>query len=277
MNTRALLTAIVLLAGLSVLDCPAQAPNPGTPAPTDTDQQLRQVREMVLRGGQQTEAIARLQGLLASGALDRRQQTRALTYLAVAYQSDEQDSLALETFKSVARADPYFTPDGLAIREGEDPPPELLAPFCIALVKVRQEEMQARNAQLGRTKRLPAGGRSLLVPGWGHLYEGHRGRGYLLMGLTVACTAACVWTDFSFRDARSAYRTAPPDADFNRLYRQYRQRAHSADVALGVLGGLWAYGAIDAVLIGPNLMRSQVSLRPSPAGVGITLVCSRGL
>jgi hypothetical protein len=275
MNKPALVAVAVLLTSLSALACRAQAPGPATP--TDSDQQLQQAVEMVVRRGQQADGITRLRGLLASGALDGRQSTRALTYLAIAYQSEGQDSLALEAFKSVARADPYFTPADLSLREGEDPPIELVAPFCIAVVKVRQEEMQTRNAQLAHTKRRSAAVRSLLVPGWGHLYEGHRGRGYLLMGLTVASTAACVWTDLSFRDARSAYRTAPPEADFDRLYRQYRQRAHSADVGLGVLGGLWAYGALDAVLIGPNLMRSRVSLRPGASGGGITLVCSRAL
>ncbi|MEW6756118.1 MAG: hypothetical protein AB1505_34850, partial [Candidatus Latescibacterota bacterium] len=159
---------------------------------------------------------------------------------------------------------------------GAAPPPiQLVQRFGEAVVKVRQEEVRARQAALLRTSRSAAIGRSLVLPGWGHHYQGHRGRGYVLMTLTATSVATAVWSELGFRDARKAYDQAPAGADFDRLYTQYRHRSNRADLALGILGGLWAYSAFDAAVLGPNLSRPQLSLQPSPRGGGLAVVCLR--
>ena len=122
---------------------------------------------------------------------------------------------------------------------------------------------------LGKTTFLGAAGRSLLLPGWGQLYRGHKKRGYGFMGASAALAAIWFVTDMSYRSAYNTYRgtrlsdlrldqrIAGTDSDvFTQNFERVKSRAGRANLALGLLAAVWLSSVLDHLVIGP----AQVSL-----------------
>ena len=102
------------------------------------------------------------------------------------------------------------------------------------------------------------------MPGLGQRDQGYRGRSWALMGLTGAAVAYAAVADRSYRDARDAYDDAALDDDFDGLWRDYSDKADAADLALGIVGALWALNLVDAAVSGPNLAGlGSVALGPA--------------
>ena len=122
---------------------------------------------------------------------------------------------------------------------------------------------------LGKTTFLGAAGRSLLLPGWGQLYRGHKKRGYGFMGVSAVLAAAWFVTDISYRSAYNTYRgtrlsdlrldqrIAGTDSDvFTQNFERAQSRAGRANLVLGLLAAVWISNVLDHLVIGP----AQVSL-----------------
>ena len=122
---------------------------------------------------------------------------------------------------------------------------------------------------LGKTTFLGAAGRSLLLPGWGQLYRGHKKRGYGFMGASAALAAIWFVTDMSYRSTYNTYRgtrlsdlrldqrIAGTDSDvFTQNFERVKSRAGRANLALGLLAAVWLSSVLDHLVIGP----AQVSL-----------------
>lgn len=114
-----------------------------------------------------------------------------------------------------------------------------------------------------------AASRSLLLPGWGQLYRGHKKRGYVFMGTSAVLAAAWFVTDISYRSAYNTYRgtrlsdlqlgqpIAGTDSDaFTRNFERVESRAGRANLVLGLLAAVWLSSVLDHLVIGP----AQVSL-----------------
>jgi len=114
--------------------------------------------------------------------------------------------------------------------------------------------------------RFKAAFRSLVVPGWGQMYNGQKFRGALYTFGTAASLVALLVTDQDFRDKRDEYNdlleaynnTRSVDGK-SRLWPQVvdaQQDAYDAEttrrVALGVTAFIWAFNVIDAAVFFPH-------------------------
>ena len=122
---------------------------------------------------------------------------------------------------------------------------------------------------LGKTTFWGAASRSLLLPGWGQLYRGHKKRGYGFMGAAAVLAAAWLVTDISYRSAYNTYRgtrlndlqlgqrIAGTNSDvFTQNFERAQSRAGRANLALGLLAAVWLSSVLDHLVVGP----AQVSL-----------------
>ena len=221
--------------------------------------------------GQWEQTVEKLTLLLDEGELRIDERSQARKFIGLSYILLGEEERAVPVFKELARDDPSFDMRDLAI-EGGEPPPKAVRYFGQAVLEVRQEEIKEREVQLRKTSRKVAFLRSMILPGWGQRYQGYRGRGFGLMGLTTASIAIAVWAELDYRDARDAYDRAPLGADFEKFYTEYQDRADRADLVLGVVGGIWLLNAIDAALQGPNITRPQISLKVPMGGDGLQVV-----
>ena len=122
---------------------------------------------------------------------------------------------------------------------------------------------------LGKTTFWGAAGRSLLLPGWGQLYRGHKKRGYVFMGTLAVLAAAWLVADISYRSSYSTYRgtrltdlqlgqpISGTNSDvFTQNFERAQSRAGRANLALGLLAAVWLSSVLDHLVVGP----AQVSL-----------------
>ena len=146
------------------------------------------------------------------------------------------------------------------------PPDQALADTRALLLGMRLKTMRQT---LEKTTFWGAAGRSLLLPGWGQLYRGHKKRGYGFMGASAMLAAAWFVTDISYRSAYNTYRgtrlsnlqldqrIAGTDTDaFTQNFERAKSRAGRANLALGLLAAVWLSSVLDHLVIGP----AQVSL-----------------
>ncbi len=96
--------------------------------------------------------------------------------------------------------------------------------------------------------RLGAAWRSLVFPGWGHLYRGERKLGRALVG-SAACLAAATGVFYGYeRKARDEYLSATDPAEIARMYDRYNRYYRLRHRAATMLGLLWLGAYLDASL-----------------------------
>ncbi len=230
--------------------------------------ELQEAIELYEEKGAWEQSITALGLLLGKDNLDADQRRRARITLAKAHISLGQEGLAVGVYKQIVRENASF--DMRAF--GDDAPAIFLKNFGQAVIELRNEEMQAREDQLSRTSQRTAFLRSTALPGWGQRYQGYRSRGYIMLGLTGASIAYAVVADRRFRDVRDTYEGAPAGANFETLYRDFQDQSDRADLALGLVAGIWVFNMIDAGLQGPNITRSGLALKPNGrGGLNLTL------
>ena len=106
------------------------------------------------------------------------------------------------------------------------------------------------------TSKLKAAGRSLILPGWGQMYRGHKKRGLIALGATVVAGAFLAKTASDYNSAKDAYdRTAVAELNLEALsetseiprpfesrYQTYEGKANTANVAV----------VLDNLVLEPN-------------------------
>jgi hypothetical protein len=85
--------------------------------------------------------------------------------------------------------------------------------------------------------------RSLLIPGWGHIYSDQT-RGYAYGGLFVITGGLFLWSQLDYSSKQSAYSDAKPGANFDQLHTD----ANNAHKFLGLMS--WAFLATYVVVLG---------------------------
>lgn len=146
------------------------------------------------------------------------------------------------------------------------PPDQALADTRALLLSMRRKTLRQT---LGETTFGGATARSLLLPGWGQLYRGHKKRGYVFMGTSAVLAAAWLVADISYRSSYNTYRgtrltdlqlgqpISGTNSDaFTQNFERVQSRAGRANLALGLLAAVWLSNVLDHLVIGP----AQVTL-----------------
>lgn len=103
--------------------------------------------------------------------------------------------------------------------------------------------------------------RSAICPGWGQLYKGSTLKGAMIMGGTVACIGAIVFTD-CMRSSYASKINKTHSANLKLSYDNTRSNyAAARNICIGALGALYVYNIVDAI-VAPGAKR----ILTSPAG-----------
>lgn len=263
MNKRSIFTLTILVI-LSVVPVAAQSPS-------ERLSQAIQAHE----NGDASRAIPVLNELLASGSLTSSEVSQARKYLGLGHLLHEDEAAAVTVFKDLVGSDPDFTMNDLALSYEDAPDEYAVRFFAQATLEWRQEQLQRQRERLESTSRSGVLARSLVLPGLGQRYQGYRGRSWAMLGLTGAAVAYAVIADNSYRDAKDAYDGGQIGDDFEGLWRDYSDKADTADLAVAIVGAVWALNLVDAALSGPNLSGLEsvhvAPLRSSPGGMQLAL------
>jgi hypothetical protein len=139
---------------------------------------------------------------------------------------------------------------------------------------------------LSRKSEIRALGRSILVPGWGQVYEGSRGKGVLMMSAAAVAGAGLIWTHELYRDrvdqfdqARTAFEQADQlGAQWDKLRADLDRASQRADrayerrkLALGVTAGVYLLSVVDLLVFssaqGPETVQvTETAPGSDPAG-----------
>ena len=130
---------------------------------------------------------------------------------------------------------------------------------------------------LKRKNAFKAGGRALLLPGWGQFYDQHPKRGlvFLITGITAVVGVGVAQLRFSNRvddaeAAKAAYLAAQTPANANAWQSAANEAGDAYDlrqVLIKVGAGIWGLSVIDAVAFMPRPVR-PILLGAGPGGSG---------
>jgi hypothetical protein len=123
-----------------------------------------------------------------------------------------------------------------------------------------------------RTTRIRAAGRSLIMPGWGQMYRGHKKRGLIALCVTAVTGLYLAKALGDYNSAKSAYdatRVSELDLEsvselseiprpFESRYDTYQSKASVANVAAIALGAVWSLAVLDNMVLEPNRFELRV-------------------
>ena len=137
-------------------------------------------------------------------------------------------------------------------------------------------KLEREQERLNQTTRLGAVMRSLVLPGWGQIYRGHKQRGRIIAGVTISTFAAWVLQKRDYENALNQYRRILPQeiqrgnwyvnedgslySEFEAQFRGVQSKARRTNQFLFALGGMWLLGVTDAVVITPEQIMLRVTL-----------------
>ncbi|MEX0747105.1 MAG: DUF5683 domain-containing protein [Rhodothermales bacterium] len=120
-----------------------------------------------------------------------------------------------------------------------------------------------------RDPRPDAAVRSMLLPGWGQLYKGHKLKAWALSGAWVATVAGALWSHRMRTIAREDYREAENQDDIEILYDRYNRWHKTRNALAQGAVVVWIVGYVDALLTDAANSASQGPLAGPVYGRGV--------
>ena len=138
--------------------------------------------------------------------------------------------------------------------------PDLARSFVVDL------SLSQKREHYEQTSKLKAAGRSLIFPGWGQMYRGHKKRGLIALAATVAAGAFLAKAASDYDSAKSAYdQTAVAELNledlsetgeiprpFESRYQTYDSKANTANAAVIAFAAIWGAVVLDNLILEPN-------------------------
>lgn len=135
--------------------------------------------------------------------------------------------------------------------------PLLISPKIVEFFGETRSDLAASDAALEgaptryvlvRDRRPDAAMRSMIVPGWGQFYKGHRTKGWIVSGLFGAVAAGAIGAHIKRRNAEAAYENEPnPDLVEGR-YDTYNRWHKTRNALIQGTALIWWAGYVDALL-----------------------------
>lgn len=115
--------------------------------------------------------------------------------------------------------------------------------------------------------------RSLLIPGWGQMYNRQDIKGYTILGIVGALAGGSIAMQILNVMATNDYNKAGAGANFDSLAQKAENFAIARNIMLGTLGAVWIYNIIDAYVNGTtydSALNTSVGSQTSSATIQIT-------
>lgn len=160
--------------------------------------------------------------------------------------------------------------------------PLLISPKIVEFFGEIQSDLAASDAALEgaptryvlvRDRRPDAAMRSMIVPGWGQFYKGHRTKGWIVSGLFGAAAAGAIGAHVKRRNAEAAYENeSDPDLVENR-YDTYNRWHKTRNALIQGTALIWWAGYVDALLTDAAFGgdQSRMAIHASPRSLSLAV------
>lgn len=214
------------------------------------------------------EVVRKVEILLNQEQKPGREQTLELLRMkAVAHYVLNEEDMAALTIVEILKINPRYQLDPVQNS------PKLVAFFK----KVKENYMPAPQEQKRPEKVIPQKDgsdlrhikgsvlRSLALPGWGHLYNGQKGKGMLLMSASVISLSSAVYLVLETKKLEEKYLNETKQTEIDKSYKIYNQFYNIRNGVIALYALVWIYAQFD--LSSDLFNNSQRSLSIHPATV----------
>jgi hypothetical protein len=126
--------------------------------------------------------------------------------------------------------------------------------------------LSQKRDHFARTSRFKAAGRSLIMPGWGQMYRGHKKRGLIALSAALLTGAYLTKAMSDYSSAKDAYdgtNVSELNLDalatggeiqrpFESRFSSYESKASAANTAAILLAAVWGASVLDNLILEPN-------------------------
>jgi hypothetical protein len=192
--------------------------------------------------------IEKAQQILDSGdSLDTGRMIELLRMKGTAHYILDQEDMAALSFVRILKIDQKYEPDPVINS------PKLISFFKKVRKNFRQAPIEKKpEARQTKTDIKPAASpvktslwRSVLVPGWGHLYAGQKGKGALLISASIVTMTASAYLIIETSNLESEYLNKTVQAEIDKSYKKYNQYYHLRNGFLAAYALVWIYTQLD--------------------------------
>lgn len=190
---------------------------------------------------------------------------------AIAHFSLMQDNQAENTFRKILDLDTAF-----ALDPYQNSPKiiqffnDIKAGYMAGLQKIEEEkklmkpdtvyitkEVIQPNHQQGEKEKVI---RSLILPGWGHLYSGEKGKGWLLTSLGGVSFLSSLYFSIDAAGKEKLYNTETNLARINVRYNEYNKSYKYRNISLITFAAVWIYSQLDILLFNADMTYQENAL-----------------
>ncbi len=104
--------------------------------------------------------------------------------------------------------------------------------------------------------------RSLVIPGWGHIYCGQKVKGSLLTTLGIASAATATYFTITCRDKEKDYLNETNKTEIQEKYDTYNNAYKMRNISIATFAAVWLYSQIDILHFNQNNNSVQISVAP---------------
>ncbi len=169
---------------------------------------------------------------------------------AIAHYSLLEMNAALNSFVEILKIDPNYSLDPVQTSpkiikffneiksnfQNKASSAEKIQPARIDTVKLVMDTSTAYRNTLTR---------SMLLPGWGHLYLQQKKKGWILSTLGVATFASAIYYIFDSRDKQKAYLNEIDLSKMDKKYNAYNRSYKTRNILISAYAIVWLYSQID--------------------------------
>ena len=117
--------------------------------------------------------------------------------------------------------------------------------------------------------------RSLLLPGWGHLYLGRRGSGAALTAVNALLLGSTVWSISNCRNRQHAYLAAAAAPEIADCYQMYNRAYQTRNTLIASYALFWLVSQADLLMLHPPSAGPQAAwIVPAVEWRSGTFLCS---
>lgn len=101
--------------------------------------------------------------------------------------------------------------------------------------------------------------RSLLVPGWGQIYNNQDAKGYVFTGVTLGLIGAGVFQRMQSNNTHDEYMKATSKDKATELYDKMSNQYEQSNLLFMIAGGVWTVNVVDAFISGTSATEVKIS------------------
>lgn len=218
----------------------------------ETGSPLEKIKEAYNRFNYTEVVSLSLKTLETAPPPSRQEQVEIYTYMAFAHVALGKRDEAIQNFESALELDPTLTLDPIYVS------PKIIALFEeVKLARETEGEEQIKYPQIPTTleRDMRSGGawRSLVLPGWGQLYKGHKRKAIAIFVVQALNVSTLVYAHFKTEKTHDEYLQARMPDDIESKYNRYNTFYKLRTYVVLSTAAVWLYSHIDAALTSPAL------------------------